>query len=140
MFSGCQYDEGWLKDMGYQWTFIPPQMHVGETASQYMPPGAFGEYGVYLDTTLVGLETITVPAGTFSTLKVEHMIQHDDGSCSYKTTVWYAKGVGPVKIHRTEANPSDCLGCIYVCDPDDDVIKLNTAAELISATINGVTY
>jgi hypothetical protein len=84
-----------------------------------------------VDVTLVGLETIAVPAGAFTTLKIEIMV-NDLGECSYKTTLWLVKGIGPIKMHRTDANPADCLGCMFVCDPDNDVVKLNTPAELVS--------
>ncbi|MEW6584347.1 MAG: choice-of-anchor D domain-containing protein [Nitrospirota bacterium] len=126
LFAGCQYDEGVFEDKGAHLVFIPPQMQIGETVSSYVPSMAF------FDVTLVGIETITVPAGTFTTLNIEAMIHHDDGSCSYKTNLWLAKGIGPVKMHRTDANPADCLGCAFVCDPDNDLSKLNAPAELIS--------
>jgi len=80
-----------------------------------------------------------VPAGTFKTLKIEISV-NDIGECSYKTTLWFAKGIGPVKIARTDPNPADCLGCMFVCDPDNDVRKLNTPAELNSAIIGGTVY
>jgi|WetSurSiteA1Bulk_404760.scaffolds.fasta_scaffold01160_9 hypothetical protein len=126
LYAGCQYDEGVFEDMGTQVLLIPPQMHVGETVR------TFSKENTTLDVTLVGIEQITVPVGTFTTLKIEIMAQ---GTCSYKTTIWLAKDIGPIKIHRTEANPSDCLGCIFVCDPNNDVVKLNTPAELISFEI-----
>jgi hypothetical protein len=141
LFAGCQYDEGQLEDAGIQIAFIPPQMHVGATVSQSIEPSDYYDFAFTLDTKLVGLETVTVPAGTFhNTLRIELLIEDWDGSCSYKTTLWLAKGIGPVKIHRTDANPSDCLGCAFVCDPDNDLIRLNTPAELVSAIIKGVKY
>jgi hypothetical protein len=128
VFAGCQYDEGILEDFGEKMVFIPPQMIIGESARSSI-------LNSILDVTLVGLEAVTVPAGTFETLKVELRIQ-DIGTCSYKTTLWLAKDIGPVKIHRTEANPSSCMGCVFVCVKDDDRIRLNTAAELISFTVD----
>lgn len=53
--------------------------------------------------TFVGVESVTVPAGTFDTLRIELVVHGDGNSCSYKTTFWLAKGIGPVKIHRTDA-------------------------------------
>jgi hypothetical protein len=128
LFAGCQYDEGVFEDIGTQIVLIPPQMHVGETMR------TFSSQEITLDVTLVGLETITVPVGTFTSLKIDIMVQ-DIGKCSYKTTLWLAKDIGPIKVHRTEANPADCLGCIFTCDPDDNVVKLNTPAELTSFEI-----
>jgi hypothetical protein len=139
LFAGCQYDEGWLKDWGIRARFIPANMKVGQTVSQHFQP-YFDDFGIYLDTKLIGLQTITVPAGTFKTLKIRFVVNHDDGSCSYKTTIWLAKGVGPVKIQRTDPNPADCLGCVFVCDPNNNVSKMNTPAELVSAVIKGITY
>jgi hypothetical protein len=127
LFAGCQYDEGVFEDMGTQIMLVPPQMHIGETVR------TFSNTNTTVDVTLAGLEQITVPIGTFTTLKIEIMVQ-DIGKCSYKTTVWLAKDIGPIKIHRTEANPADCLGCIFVCVANDTV-KLNTPAELISFDI-----
>jgi hypothetical protein len=126
--AGCQYDEGVFEDMGTRITIFPPQMEVGQTVTSSFTK--FGQKST-VAVTLVGLEAITVTAGTFTTLKIEIMI-NDIGKCSYKTTIWLAKGIGPIKIHRTDANPADCGGCIFVCNPDGDRIKLNTPAELVS--------
>ncbi len=131
LFAGCQYDEGSFEDIGIHIGLAPSHMRIGETVSTFTPPGKISQNGTTFDTTLVGRETITVPAGTFEALKVEILI-NDIGKCSYKTTLWLAKGIGPVKIHRTNANPANCLGCIFVCRADDDLSKLNTPAELIS--------
>jgi hypothetical protein len=128
LFAGCQYDETVYEDFGFKIGIMPSKMKIGDTVSS-----KFKHEGVNstFDVTLVGLETITVPAEIYDTIKIEIMIQ-DIGKCSYKTTLWLAKDIGPVKIHRTEANPADCGGCIFVCNPDHDLIKLNTAAELVS--------
>jgi glutaredoxin len=138
--AGCQYDEGVFEDRGYQFVLIPSEMQIGKTVCQYAPP-ANDHPGAISCITLTGLETITVPAGTFdNTLKIELMVVHTDDSCSYETTLWLAKDIGPVKIHRTNPDPPDCLGCVFVCDPDNDVSKMNTPAELVSAVIKGITY
>jgi len=133
-FTGCQYDEGVWKYIGFPFSLIPPEMTPG---SVHFIDGQDWTF----QTTLVGLETVTVPAGTFNdTLKISIAITHKDGSCSYNTTLWLAKGIGPVKILRSDAEPADCLGCIFVCDPNNDLVKLNTPAELISAIVNGNVY
>jgi hypothetical protein len=136
IFAGCQYDEGILEDWGISIVFIGPQMQIGETVSTSIPPGIISQYETTFDTILVGIETITVPAGTFNTLKFEILV-NDIGKCSYKTTLWFGKGIGLVKIARTNANPANCLGCMFVCDPNDDVTTLNTPAELVLAVIDG---
>lgn len=139
LFAGCQYDEGILEDWGIPLVLIRPQMQIGETVRTSIPPGIINQNGTIFDTTFVGIETITVPAGTFNTAKFKFLI-NDIGECSYKTTLWLGKGLGPVKIHRTEPNPENCLGCMFVCDPNNDVDKLNTPAELNSAIIGGTEY
>lgn len=128
LFTGNKYDEGVLEDMGMAIRLIPAEMRLGETVNSS-----------FITTTLVGVETIAVPAGTFKTLKVVISVSDPD-DCSFKTTLWLAKGIGPVKIARTDANPSDCLGCMFVCDNDNDVDKINTPAELTSAVIDGTVY
>lgn len=130
MFPGCHYNKGILEDWGISIVFIKPQMQIGETVSATIAPGIIHQNGTTLDSTLIGVETITVPAGTFNTLKFEILV-NDIGECSYKTTLWFGKGLGPVKIARTNANPANCLGCIFCFD------KLNTPAELVSAAVGG---
>ena len=133
LWPGCEYErpEGDLIDIGTSLVLIAHEMHIGESTTVEVP----GEGSIV--TTLIGHETVTVPARAFTALKIEMRVQHTDGSCSYKTTLWLAKGIGPVKIHRTDADSWNCLGCIFVCDPDNDVTKLNTPAELISAVVDG---
>ncbi len=128
LFAGCQYKKGVFEDRGISFVLIPPHLKIGETVSNNLSDTTI------FNVTLIGIETITVPAGTFTTLEIEMMVQ-DTGKCSYKTTVWLAKGIGMVKIHRTDANPADCTGCIFVC-AGDDLVKLNTPAELISFDLN----
>jgi len=130
--AGCQYDEGIFEDMGTHITIFPPQMEVGQTVTSSFKK--FKQLNT-MAVTLVGLEPVTVPAGTFTTLKIEIMV-NDYDKCSYKTSVWLAKGVGPVKIHRTDANPADCGGCMFVCNPESDHVKLNTPAELVSYSVD----
>jgi hypothetical protein len=132
IMAGCQYDEGILEEtLQHQIVFIPPEVKPGDSwnvaqHTEFIITGRF-----------IGIESTTVPAGTFYSLKFEFDVSATDGSCSFKTTLWLAKGIGPVKIHRTNASPADCLGCMFVCNPENDLIKLNTPAELIWAVING---
>lgn len=134
LFAGCQYKEDVYEDMGFKIEVMPAKMKIGDTVSS-----RFRHEGVNstFDVTLVGLETVTVFAGRYDTIKIEIMIL-DIGKCSYKTTLWLAKDIGPVKIHRTEADPADCDGCIFVCTRDNDIIKLNTAAELVSYHVTNI--
>ncbi len=108
---------------------IKPEMKIGETYNEEHPD-------FNLSTTLIGFESVTVPAGTYQALKVAITTTATDGSCSFKTTLWLVKNIGPVKIHRTESNPADCGGCMFVCRPDNNLILLNTPAELTSFTLS----
>lgn len=132
MFAGCQYEmpEEEFQDFGERILLIKPEMEIGETYNEEHP-----NLGFNFSTTLIGFESVTVPSGTYNALKVETIITHIDGSCSYKNTLWFAKNIGPVKIHRTEANPANCLGCMFVCRPDNNITLLNAPAELISSTL-----
>lgn len=131
MFAGCQYEmpEEEFQDFGERILLIKPEMEIGETYNEEHP-----NLGFNFSTTLIGFESVTVPNGTYNALKVETITTETDGSCSFKTTLWFAKNIGPVKIHRTEANPANCLGCMFVCRPDNNLILLNTPAELTSFT------
>ena len=113
---------------------MQPEVQAGETYDH-----GIGDIAA-ATSTFVGVESVTVPAGTFETLRMELVVHGDDNSCGYKTTFWLAKDIGPIKIHRTDANPVDCTGCVFVCVSDDDVTKLNTPAELGSAVIDGSIY
>ncbi len=123
MLSGCQYrrPNGEFNDFGETIVFIKPEMKIGEIVNSQ-----HSNLGWSFSTTLIGFESVTVPNGTYNALKLEIVTNHTDGSCSFKTTLWLVKNIGPVKIHRTDANPADCLGCMFVCPPDDDLILLNT--------------
>lgn len=130
MFAGCQYEmpENEFQE-GERIILIKPEMKIGETYNEEHPD-------FNLSTTLIGFESVTVPAGTYQALKVAITTTATDGSCSFKTTLWLVKNIGPVKIHRTESNPADCGGCMFVCRPDNNLILLNTPAELTSFTLS----
>ena len=83
----------------------------------------------------VGLETITVPAGTFyDCLKIKaDVIDTDNNPGSYTTYFWYAKNVGLIKVERTNEAPIGHSGCLAVTSG-------NPLAVLESALINGISY
>ena len=136
MCTGCQYRNtiapigSYLVDLQERIVFIRPEMQIRETIN-----GNYPNLGLTMSTTLIGFESVTVPNGTYNALKFE-IVTHDSEECSFKTTLWLAKNIGPVKIHRTEANPADCQGCMFVCRPDNNLVLLNTPAELTSVLIN----
>ena len=137
---GCQYEmpENDFSDFGVNMVLIDPEMTIGQTTNH----SYFGGNWTFI-TTLVGLEQVVVPSGTYNTLKYE-IVTNDIAEpldpCSYKTTIWLAKGIGPVKIHRTDATPDGCSGCMFVCRPDNNYTIVNTPAELIRADVGGVQY
>jgi hypothetical protein len=48
---------------------------------------------------VVGFETVTVPAGTFQALKMEHHLRYDNGKEDF-LNYWYAPDVGMVKLYE----------------------------------------
>lgn len=48
---------------------------------------------------VVGTESVTVPAGTFQALKINHQLRYDNGKAD-DLFYWYAPGVGTVKLHE----------------------------------------
>jgi len=140
MWNGVQIidyntDDEEYMDIETKLVFFPPEMEIGDT---YEVSFEIFETEVSMRKSFVGTETITVEAGTFDTIKLEIFVEdeniEEDEYCSYKTTLWFAKGVGLVKIHRTEADPWYCDGCIFVCT-EGDIERLNKPAELISYNV-----
>ncbi len=82
----------------------------------------------------LGVETVTVPAGTFSdSLKISVDVVDRDTAGTYTEISWYAKNVGQIKAERIAESPSGYSGCMKV--PPE-----NPFVELQSALINSVTY
>lgn len=48
---------------------------------------------------VVGTESVTVPAGTFQAIKINHQMRYDNGKAD-DLYYWYAPGVGTVKLHE----------------------------------------
>ena len=59
--------------------------------------GKVGEQEANLKGEVLGEETITIPAGTFKTYKVNIIVRDDDGRILVSTDRWFAYGVGMVK-------------------------------------------
>lgn len=58
-------------------------------------------------TTVLGEEEVTVPAGKFKAVKLERVITAQDGKVldkPFKITVWFAKGIGRVKVVPSEGS------------------------------------
>ena len=90
------------------------QMNPGDTIITTLPKGIFDpNTETVINLTLVGAESVTVPAGTFSDcLKLQVIVQEAAGT--FTENIWLAKGVGPVQMYRVgETNGTD--GCFLTC-------------------------
>lgn len=143
VLCGCEYERpsGNFIDYNFLGIFAKPEMKIGETIAQQI---TLQTGSSTVTTKLNGPESVTVPTGTYTALKLEITVndfnQAHELKCSYIETLWLVKNVGPVKIHRTNPNPSNCSGCIFVCRPDNNLELVNTPAELLSAEIDGKSY
>ena len=140
------YKEGEVDDEGDYMVFdspvllFPLQMEVGQqitasvSYSEY-ENGQFDETGTGSRTlTLVGLEDITVPAGTFTNcLKFIENISWQESDGGYGTiekTFWLAEGIGEVKSISTETE----------YNPEEGTETETRVRELTFASIGGVSY
>ncbi|MBI9074442.1 MAG: hypothetical protein JEZ02_03445 [Desulfatibacillum sp.] len=141
LMNGCEYEqpEGNLRDMGTAIKVANEQMSIGDQVQTTFEGGA-----IVVNSTFQGFENVTVPAGTFNALKLRLDIDDEGGGgtkCdSFVVTLWLAKGIGPVKIARTNPVPANCLGCVFLCNPENSLTILNTSAILTRAAINGQVY
>lgn len=90
------------------------QMNLGDAATVIIPKGILDpDTATMITVTLIQLESLTVPAGTFNDcLKLEIKIQEALGN--FTEHIWLAKGIGPVQIFReSETNGTD--GCFMTC-------------------------
>ena len=107
---------------------LAKEMEVGDSWDLNSISGDFT-----LTFTFTGLETVTVPAGTFTDcLKIEFFLD-EDPTTYFRGVYHYAKDVGIVKIERASESPPDYEGCMMVTSDQP-------LAELQSAFINGVSY
>ena len=124
-------DDGTYKDMmpaQGSFIFLPKEMRVGDSWKIATDSWTITYH-------FIGLETVTVPAGTFpDCLKIKaDVIDTDDNPGSYTTIFWYAKNVGQIRVERTTESPAGHSGCL-------SVTSMNPLMELQSAVINGVSY
>ncbi len=102
-------------------TLIPESMSVGQSYS-------YSFYSETITIKLEGEETITVPAGTFQTIRYKITSVNDENE-SYYTEIWFAKNIGIIKIDRENVYPPH-TGCVFVCMANNDYNLVNTPAEL----------
>ena len=141
-FTYFQYIEEVGRDVLTTLTFSPPLQqayataHIGqEIDSSGVVSVNFQGLGTYdLDYSAVvviaGWETITVPAGTFRTLRIAitvrllGQIESDPIDDTNESTDWYADAVGEVKIHDVTGGETEVLVStnIDITDTDNDGI------------------
>ena len=99
-------------------------MNIGDSVNSNVPQGVIEDYALNFTITLVGTESVTVPAGTFTdVLKLKLVVE--DGIGLYTEWIWLAKNVGPVKMYR-QSETNNTHGCFFTCGSfgyDSDVIE-----------------
>jgi hypothetical protein len=108
----------------YPITLSKAEMNVGEFVISSIPAGVLDSEEITITVTLLGVETVTVPAGTFNNaLKLNIYVV--DGTGTYTEKIWLAKGVGPVQMYR-ESETNNTPGCFFTCgslDCESDVVQ-----------------
>jgi len=129
LMAVAQYErpENELQEFQNPLILIPETMSIGETHSTTFDTNR-------ITTILEKKELITVPAGKFETIRYKITMVNDEKE-SFYTYLWFAKGIGIIKIDREDVYPPNS-GCFLVCRPDNNYTLVNTPAELTSYKIN----
>lgn len=119
--------------------YVPTEVSIGtkhtfNSTIRHTENGFSATGTISIETTVEGIENVTVPAGTFENclkIKIKRNVASSDGSHTESTesTIWLAKGVGIVKDtgQGTETNNGE--------------VDVDTwTDELVSATVGGVSY
>jgi hypothetical protein len=89
------------------------EMNIGESVTTNIPAGVIDDNAISITITLEGVETVSVPAGTFNdALRVKAFI--NDGVGTYTERIWLAKGVGAVQMYRV-SETNNTHGCFWTC-------------------------
>jgi len=92
-------------------TFREREGHQSQYNSRWIPKDGSGPMVDIGKVThhIAGMETVTVPAGTFDAVRIEstYAVTYDDMLDLSKETLWYAKGVGLVKSEWTNGTDSE---------------------------------
>lgn len=91
------------------------EMQIGQSVTSTIPATTLDPDQLTIIATLLGKETITVPAGTFTDTLVLDLFVDDSPTSEYREKLWLAKGVGPVKIERVNETPTNHEGCFFSC-------------------------
>lgn len=83
--------------------------------------------------TLLGKESITVPAGTFECYKVNRKTDYVGENTSYTSTIWYAPEVGQIRLQHAYNPTKDEEGLMQYF-PEVDTL------DFVGGVRNGVSY
>jgi hypothetical protein len=117
---------------------MPAQLDLGEVHQQSSPFKSYDANGNLISTdtgnitnSIVAVEDVSTPAGTFQDcLKIESTQTVDSLTFRREANYWRARDVGAVKMNIAD----------YLIDPEEGDISVNLTYELVSATVNGVSY
>jgi hypothetical protein len=88
-------------------------MVIGDSVTSAFSAGVIDENPISFTVTLEAVQTVTVPAGTYSdALRLKILV--NDGTGTYIEKVWLAKGVGPVMMYRA-SETNGTAGCFFTC-------------------------
>jgi hypothetical protein len=89
------------------------EMNIGESVTTNIPAGVIDDDAISITITLEAIETVTVPAGTFTNaLRLQAFV--NDGLGTYTEKIWLAKGVGAVQMYRV-SETNNTPGCFWTC-------------------------
>jgi hypothetical protein len=95
--------------------FASAEMSINDVVITTIPAGRIDDDQITFTVTLVGQETVTVPAGQFNNALVLQIRVDDSATTYYTEKLWLAEGIGPVKIQRVSESPLNHEGCLFSC-------------------------
>jgi hypothetical protein len=107
-----------LSDTPFVWAHA--EMEVGQSVESTIPAGKLGDDEIKLTSTLMAVETVIVPAGTFQNCLKFRVTVNDSPSTQYTEHVWLAKDIGVVKMYRVSEIPVNHEGCFFTCGSFDE--------------------
>jgi len=130
--------------MGKSWLFLASSLtQVGDSFQLQLIPDLAPD--VYLTGTLAGFESVTVPAGTYTCLRMDYLVDYGHAVCTSSTgpdslgsfraetagSVFYAPGIGPVRSEE-ELTYHEVVGS---CGVVPDEVAVHVVLELTSSTV-----
>jgi hypothetical protein len=117
---------------------VPAQFDLGRVHQQSSPFNNYDAEENFIGTDIGTItnsielvEDVSTPAGTFKDcLKFDSTQTTDSSTFRREANVWRARDVGVVKMNFTD----------YLSPPEEGEVSINVTYELVSATVNGVSY